>query len=40
MKLAVSHGLEKDGKVIASRTEEDIFKALGLPWIEPTEREK
>jgi len=40
MKLAVSHGLEKEGKVIASRSEEDIFKVLELPWIEPAEREK
>lgn len=39
MKLAVSRGLEKDGKVIASRTEEEIFEALELPWISPEERE-
>lgn len=39
MKLAVSHGLEKDGKVIASMTEEDIFKALRLRYVPPEERE-
>ena len=38
LKLAVSRGLEKDGEVIASRTEEELFEALGLPWIPPEER--
>lgn len=39
MRLAVSRGLEKDGKVIASRTEEEIFAALKMPYIPPEERE-
>ena len=39
MKLAVSEGLIKDGKVIASKIEEDIFQALGLPFAPPEERE-
>lgn len=39
LKLAVSRGLEKDGEIIASRTEEEIFEALGLPWMPPEERE-
>ena len=39
MRLAVSRGLERDGRVIASRTEEEIFEALGMPWVPPEERE-
>ncbi|MBL8742053.1 MAG: DNA polymerase/3'-5' exonuclease PolX, partial [Myxococcales bacterium] len=31
--------LEPDGKVVAQRTEEEIYKALGLPWIHPVLRE-
>ena len=31
--------LEPSGKVVAQRTEEDIYKALGLPWIHPVLRE-
>ena len=38
MRLAVSRGLEKDGKVIAARTEEEIFAALKMPYIPPEER--
>jgi hypothetical protein len=34
-----SRGLEKDGKVIAARTEEEIFAALKMPYIPPEERE-
>jgi DNA polymerase (family X) len=33
------YGLEKDGKVIASKSEEDIFKALGLDFVQPENRE-
>ena len=40
MKLAVSRGLMKDGELIASRTERDVFDALGLPWMAPEERER
>jgi len=32
------YGLFEGTHVIASKTEEDIYKALGLPWIDPTER--
>lgn len=28
-----------DGKVVASKTEEDIFKAIGIPFIKPEDRE-
>jgi len=37
MKLS-HHGLVKDEKIVA-RTEEEIFEALGLPYVEPEERE-
>ena len=30
---------EKKGKLLASKTEEDIYAAVGLPWIAPTLRE-
>ena len=48
LKLAVSRGVlemrriqgvDKEGKLIASRTEEDIFRALKLAFIPPEERE-
>lgn len=32
------YGLFEDEKVVASKEEEDIYKALGLPYIEPTKR--
>ena len=32
-------GLRRGGKVIASKSEEDIYQALGLPFIEPELRE-
>jgi DNA polymerase (family 10) len=38
MKLSSAMGLMKDGKVIASRTEEEIFKKLGLNYIKPEDR--
>ena len=39
MGMKLSHkGLTKDGKVIAS-SEEEIFEALDLPYVEPEERE-
>ena len=39
LKLAVSKGVERDGQVIASRTEAEIFKALKMDFIPPEERE-
>jgi len=39
MRLHVSIGLVKGGRVIASRTEEEIFRALDLDWVPPEERE-
>jgi DNA polymerase (family 10) len=39
MMLSAANGVIKDGKVIASRTEEEIFKALELDFIEPEKRE-
>ena len=37
--LSAADGVIKDGKVIASRTEEEIFAALGLAYVEPKDRE-
>lgn len=37
MKLS-EYGLFKDDKVIASKTEEDVYKALGVEWVEPEKR--
>jgi DNA polymerase (family 10) len=37
--LSAAQGVIKDGKVIASRTEEEIFAALGLAYVEPKDRE-
>ena len=39
MMLSAAKGVIKDGKVIASRTEEEIFKALGIDFVEPEKRE-
>ena len=39
MMLSAKDGLIKDDKVIASRTEESIFKALDLDWSAPEDRE-
>ena len=39
MMLSAARGVIKDGKVIASRSEKEIFQALGLPFIPPQERE-
>jgi DNA polymerase (family 10) len=39
MMLSAKEGVIKDGKVIASRTEEEIFKALGMDFVEPQKRE-
>jgi DNA polymerase (family 10) len=39
MKFAAGTGIERDGKVIAGKTEEDVFKALGLAFVKPEERE-
>jgi len=38
MKLSSEKGLMKDGKVIASKTEEEIFQALGMDYVEPEDR--
>jgi len=40
MHLNPQTGIWKDGKCIASRTEEEILKALGLPYIKPVDRDK
>ncbi len=40
MKLSASDGIIKNGKIIASKTEEDIFNALDLKYIEPRKRDK
>jgi DNA polymerase (family 10) len=39
MMLSAAQGVIKEGKVIASRTEEEIFKALELEYIRPEDRE-
>ena len=39
MMLSAAKGVIKDGKVIASRTEEEIFKALKMDFVEPEKRE-
>jgi DNA polymerase (family 10) len=39
MMLSAADGVIKDGEVIASRTEEDIFEALNMPFVEPEKRE-
>lgn len=39
MMLSAKQGVIKDGKVVASRTEEEIFKALGMDFVEPENRE-
>jgi DNA polymerase (family 10) len=39
MKLSAKEGVIKDGKVIACRSEEEIFVALGLAYVEPKDRE-
>jgi DNA polymerase/3'-5' exonuclease PolX len=39
MMLSAKKGVIKNGKVIASRTEEEIFQALGMDFVEPEKRE-
>lgn len=39
MMLSAARGVVEDGIVIASKTEEEIFKALLLPYVTPGERE-
>lgn len=39
MMLSAKDGVIKDGKVIASRSEEEIFKALKMDFVPPEERE-
>lgn len=39
MKLSAAQGVIKDNKVIASRTEEEIFKALQMDYVPPEKRE-
>ena len=37
--LSAKEGVIKDGKIIASRTEKEIFQALGMKYVEPENRE-
>jgi DNA polymerase/3'-5' exonuclease PolX len=37
--LSAKDGVIKEGKVVASKTEEDIFKALLTPYVRPQDRE-
>jgi len=39
MKLSVSNGLMNGNEVIASKTEEDIFQALGMDYTKPEDRD-
>lgn len=39
MMLSAKEGVIKDGKIIASRTEKEIFEALGMEYVEPENRE-
>lgn len=39
MMLSAKDGVVKDGKVVASRTEEEVFKALDMRFVPPEERE-
>jgi len=39
MMLSASRGVIEKGKVVASKTEEEIFKALILPYVAPGDRE-
>jgi DNA polymerase (family X) len=40
LKLEPQRGLvDADGRVVAGETEEEIFSALGLPWLAPAFRE-
>jgi len=39
MMLSAADGVIKDGQVIASRTEEEIFAALAMPFVPPEKRE-
>ena len=38
MKLSSEKGLMEDGKVISSKTEEEIFQGLGMDYVKPEER--
>lgn len=40
LRFSPSKGLTRGGKVVASTEEEGIFRALGLPFIQPWERER
>lgn len=39
MKFAAGSGIERDGRIIAGKTEEEVFKALGLAMPAPEDRE-
>ena len=39
MRIKYNEGLIKDGMVIAGKTEQEVFEALGLPYSLPSERE-
>ena len=40
LKMKIIQGVEKEGKLIASRTEEDIFEALKMDYVAPEDRER
>jgi len=39
MMLSAKEGVVKEGKIIACRSEEEIFKALDMEFVNPEERE-
>jgi len=39
MKFSAARGVIKEGRVVASRTEEEIFQALGIDYVPPENRE-
>ena len=39
LRLSAAQGVLRAGQVVASRTEEEIFRALGLAFVEPKDRE-
>jgi DNA polymerase (family 10) len=40
LRFSPSRGLTRDGKVVASAEEAEIFRTLGLPFVQPWERER
>ena len=39
MKFCPTRGIERGGEIIAGRTEQEVFQALGLAYVEPNLRE-